>query len=133
VRKLVVGSAARPWGTASAGAERARSAVRAHHLVCLHPIGEARCSDWFRHCRSCASKVSDSRQHTPGCQFYPFGRWPCGLGAFHLADDRIKRAVGMLRRTDVANYCVPKTWPNDREQHACIFGDWLQTQGRYLA
>jgi hypothetical protein len=28
-------------GRASAGAERARSAVRAHHLVCLHPIGEA--------------------------------------------------------------------------------------------
>jgi hypothetical protein len=24
-----------------------------------------RCSDWFRHCRWCASKVSDSRQHYP--------------------------------------------------------------------
>jgi hypothetical protein len=27
----------------------------------------------------------------------------------------------------VVNYCFPKTWPEDREQHP-IIGDWLQTE-----
>jgi hypothetical protein len=38
-----------------------------------------------------------------------------------------------IESNDVANYCFPKTWPNDREQRARIIGDWLQTEARYLA
>jgi hypothetical protein len=29
----------------------------------------------------------------------------------------------------MANYVVPKTWPDDREQRARIIGDWLHTKG----
>ena len=38
-----------------------------------------------------------------------------------------------IESDDVANYCFPKAWPEDREQRARIIGDWLQTEARYLA
>ncbi len=44
----------------------------------------------------------------------------------------IQDALG-IESDDVANYCFPKTWPEDREQRARIIGDWLQTEARYLA
>ena len=28
---------------------------------------------------------------------------------------------------------MPKTWLADREQRACIIGEWLQTEARFLA
>jgi hypothetical protein len=37
-----------------------------------------------------------------------------------------------IESDDVANYCFPKAWPEDRER-ARIIGDWLQTEARYLA
>ena len=43
----------------------------------------------------------------------------------------IQEALG-IESDGVANYCFPKTWPNDREQRARIIGDWLQTEARYL-
>jgi hypothetical protein len=33
----------------------------------------------------------------------------------------------------VANYCCPKTGPANREQRACIIGERLQTEARFLA
>jgi uncharacterized protein HemY len=44
----------------------------------------------------------------------------------------IQNALG-IESDDVANYCFPKAWPEDREQRARIIGDWLQTEARYLA
>jgi uncharacterized protein HemY len=44
----------------------------------------------------------------------------------------IQDALG-IESDDVANYCLSKTWPEDREQRARIIGDWLQTEARYLA
>jgi hypothetical protein len=44
----------------------------------------------------------------------------------------IQRALG-IESDDVANYCLPKNWPADREQRARIIGEWLQTEARYLA
>ncbi len=44
----------------------------------------------------------------------------------------IQNALG-IESDDVANYCFPKSWPEDREQRARIIGDWLQTEARYLA
>jgi uncharacterized protein HemY len=44
----------------------------------------------------------------------------------------IQHALG-IESDDVANYCFPKAWPEDREQRARIIGDWLQTEARYLA
>jgi hypothetical protein len=44
----------------------------------------------------------------------------------------IQRALG-IESDDVANYCFPKSWPEDREQRARIIGDWLQTEAHYLA
>jgi hypothetical protein len=44
----------------------------------------------------------------------------------------IQNALG-IESDDVANFCFPKTWPEDREQRARIIGDWLQTEARYLA
>jgi hypothetical protein len=38
-----------------------------------------------------------------------------------------------IESDDVANYCFPKTWPEDREQRASIIGDWLRAEVRYLA
>jgi hypothetical protein len=43
----------------------------------------------------------------------------------------IQNALG-IESDDVANYCFPKSWPEDREQRARIIGDWLQTEARYL-
>ncbi len=43
----------------------------------------------------------------------------------------IQDALG-IESDDVANYCFPKSWPEDHEQRARIIGDWLQTQARYL-
>jgi hypothetical protein len=34
----------------------------------------------------------------------------------------IQNALG-IESDDVANYCFPKTWPQDREQRARIIGD----------
>jgi hypothetical protein len=44
----------------------------------------------------------------------------------------IQNALG-IECDDVANHCFPKTWPQDREQRARIFGDWLRAEVRYLA
>jgi uncharacterized protein HemY len=44
----------------------------------------------------------------------------------------IQDALG-IESGDVANYCFPQTWPNDREQRARIIGEWLQTEARFLA
>ena len=43
----------------------------------------------------------------------------------------IQHALG-VETDDVANYCFPKTWPEDQEHRARIIGDWLQTEARYL-
>lgn len=39
----------------------------------------------------------------------------------------IQQALG-IESDDVANYCLPKHWPADREQRARLIGEWLQTQ-----
>jgi hypothetical protein len=44
----------------------------------------------------------------------------------------IQNALG-IESNDVASYCFPKTWPQDREQRARIIGDWLRAEVRYLA
>jgi hypothetical protein len=44
----------------------------------------------------------------------------------------IQNALG-IESNDVANYCFPKTWPENREQRARIIGDWLRAEVRYLA
>ena len=44
----------------------------------------------------------------------------------------IQNALG-IESDEVANYCFPKTWPQDREQRARIIGDWLKAEVRYLA
>ncbi len=44
----------------------------------------------------------------------------------------IQDALG-IESDDVVNYCVPKTWPADRDVRAAIIGEWLQTEARYLA
>jgi hypothetical protein len=43
-----------------------------------------------------------------------------------------QQALG-IESDDVLNYCLPKTWPDDREQRARIIGEWLKTEARYLA
>jgi len=44
----------------------------------------------------------------------------------------IQDALG-IENDDVANYCFPKTWPDDREVRARIIGNWLQTEVQFLA
>ena len=44
----------------------------------------------------------------------------------------IQSALGIMS-DEVANYCFPKSWPNDRERRARIIGDWLRAEVRYLA
>jgi len=44
----------------------------------------------------------------------------------------IQNALG-IESDEVANYCFPKTWPQDREQRARIIGDWLRAEARFLA
>jgi hypothetical protein len=44
----------------------------------------------------------------------------------------IQDALG-IESDDVANFCFPKEWPEDREVRARIIGDWLQTEAHYLA
>jgi hypothetical protein len=44
----------------------------------------------------------------------------------------IQNSLG-IESDEVANYCFPKTWPQDREQRARIIGDWLRAEVRYLA
>ena len=44
----------------------------------------------------------------------------------------IQNALG-IESDEVANYCFPKTWPQDREQRARIIGDWLKAEARFLA
>jgi len=44
----------------------------------------------------------------------------------------IQSALG-IESDDVANYCFPKSWPEDRERRARIIGDWLRTEARLLA
>jgi hypothetical protein len=44
----------------------------------------------------------------------------------------IQNALG-IESDEVANYCFPKTWPQDREQRARIIGDWLRAEVRHLA
>jgi hypothetical protein len=49
-----------------------------------------------------------------------------------LAAKIIQHALG-IESDDVANYCFPKTWPEDRERRARIIGDWLKAEARFLA
>jgi hypothetical protein len=44
----------------------------------------------------------------------------------------IQNALG-IESDDVANYCFPKTWPEDRGLRARIIGDWLKAEARFLA
>jgi len=44
----------------------------------------------------------------------------------------IQDALG-IESNEVANYCFPRTWPQDREQRARIIGDWLRAEARFLA
>ena len=52
---------------------------------------------------------------------------------FDIPDDALERAAKMIQNAlgiesdDVANYCFPKAWPEDRGQRARIIGDWLKT------
>jgi hypothetical protein len=50
----------------------------------------------------------------------------------HHAAKIIQHALGIVS-DDVANYCFPKSWPDDRAQRASIIGEWLQTEARFLA
>jgi hypothetical protein len=43
----------------------------------------------------------------------------------------IQEALGI--ESDVASYCLPKTWPADRERRARVIGEWLQTEARFLS
>jgi len=43
----------------------------------------------------------------------------------------IRDALG-IENDDVANYCFPKDWPDDREVRAAVIGDWLKTEARHL-
>jgi hypothetical protein len=43
----------------------------------------------------------------------------------------LQEALG-IESDEVANYVLPKTWPNDREQRARVIGEWLQTEARFL-
>ena len=49
-----------------------------------------------------------------------------------LAAKIIRNALG-IESNEVANYCLPQTWPTDREQRARIIGDWLRAEARFLA
>ena len=44
----------------------------------------------------------------------------------------IQDALG-IESDEVANYCFPKNWPEDRDQRARIIGDWLRAEARFLA
>ncbi len=44
----------------------------------------------------------------------------------------IQSALG-VESDEVANYCFPRTWPQDREQRARIISDWLRAEARFLA
>jgi len=44
----------------------------------------------------------------------------------------IQNALG-IESDEVANYCLPKTWPDDREVRARIIGNWLQAEAEFLA
>jgi len=44
----------------------------------------------------------------------------------------IQDALG-IESNEVANYCFPKIWPQDRDQRARIIGDWLRAEARFLA
>ena len=46
---------------------------------------------------------------------------------------RIIQAALSIQSDEVANYCFPKAWPNEREQRARIIGEWLQAEARFLA
>ena len=43
----------------------------------------------------------------------------------------IQQALG-IESDDVVNYVFPKAWPADRDQRACIIGEWLQTEARFF-
>jgi hypothetical protein len=38
-----------------------------------------------------------------------------------------------IETLDVANYCIPKYWPKDRNARARIIGNWLQAEALFLA
>ena len=55
-----------------------------------------------------------------------------------ISTDNCNRAAKIIRDAlgiesdEVANYCFPRTWPQDREQRARIIGESLQTEARFL-
>ena len=44
----------------------------------------------------------------------------------------IQDALG-IESNEIASYCFPKTWPQDREQPARIISDWLKAEARFPA
>jgi hypothetical protein len=54
-------------------------------------------------------------------------------GAIGRAAKIIQDALGIESDEEVANYCFPKTWPDDREVRARIIGNWLQAEVQFLA
>jgi hypothetical protein len=44
----------------------------------------------------------------------------------------IQNTLG-IESDEEANYCFPKTWPEDRGLRARIIGDWLKAEARFLA
>jgi hypothetical protein len=43
----------------------------------------------------------------------------------------IRDALG-IENDDVANFCFPKDWPDDRQLRAAVISDWLQTEVSFL-
>jgi hypothetical protein len=46
-----------------------------------------------------------------------------------VAATMIRDALGIVS-DEVANHVFPKAWPSDREQRACIIGEWLRAEAR---
>ena len=46
---------------------------------------------------------------------------------------RIIQEALSIELDDVANYCIPKTRPTDREKLAAIIGEWLKEEAHFLA
>jgi hypothetical protein len=61
-------------------------------------------------------------------------RQPYSLGIYERRGAAAGGARGSHRveSDDVANYCFPKEWPANRDQHADVIAEWLQTEARFL-
>jgi hypothetical protein len=45
---------------------------------------------------------------------------------------RPRRDALGIESDEVANCCLPRDWPDEREVGATVIGDWLKTEARYL-